>query len=834
MAKKMGNNIESATVSDNLWTANNHEWKTLYTSAYQNAIFKRKEKINASVKDNKKRTANTYVVFQVSAPKLETNHRVCLLGSRKEIGEWNKENVIPMNYIGGSVWEKEIKLNKNDSILHFKYGIYDSKNKELITLEHGEDRHIYNVDFMPTVTNIVKVKSNFKYSTNEVHAAGVAIPVFSLRSNKGMGVGEFSDINFLVDWCTKTGIKMIQLLPVNDTVHTQTWVDSYPYSAISSFALHPIYLDIEAIGNLPKDMSAKILKAETDRLNKNEMIDYDEVMRVKSIFYKKAFDANKEKFSKDKEFKKFFKENEEWLVPYAAYSYLRDKFNTHDYRNWGLYKNYNKELIDKLVAPKSDIFDDIAVHYFIQFHLDKQLLKAADYARENGVILKGDIPIGVNKYGADTWVNPELFNMDSQTGAPPDDYAEDGQNWGFPTYNWDEMAKDNYLWWQKRFQKIAEYFDAYRIDHILGFFRIWEIPNNAVSGLLGYFSPATPVTQDELNWLNIGFDEDRFCKPYIRDYIYYRYGNEDAELLKSKYLDQYAPGCYNLKEEYNTQEKIKNSLLVDDTSEGEKENILRIKKILMKLVTEVLLIKDKNRPNCYHPRIAANKTSSFADLDENCRNKFYDMYIDYFYKRQENLWREEAYKKLPALINSTNMMVCGEDLGMVPDCVPEVMDDLGLLSLKIQRMPKETELDFGIPSQYPYMSVCTPSCHDMSTIRGWWEEDGKKRQKFYNDYLGHGGEAPIFCEPWICEQMILQHLYSPSMWAVFPIQDLLATDGTLRRENPSDEKINEPSIIPHYWRYRFHMPMENLLEEDSFNNHILEMVNSSERNSVVY
>ena len=823
------------TIADNLFMDQNQEWKTLYTSAFQNAIFRRKEKPVAKVNIDKKRTANTYLIFQVSAPKLETDHNVCLLGSRKELGEWNSEKIIPMNHIGNTIWEKEIKLNKNDSLLHFKYGICNTKSKKLITLEYGEDRYLNDVNFTPDDTNIIEVKSNFKYSNNEVHAAGVAIPVFSLRSKKGMGVGEFSDIKLLVDWCAKTGIKMIQLLPVNDTVHTHSWVDTYPYSAISSFGLHPLYLNIEAIGNLPKDMSAKILKIEADRLNKNDKIDYDEVMRIKSIFYKKAFDANKENLFKDKEFKKFFKENKEWLVPYAAYSYLRDKFNTHDYRNWGTYSVYNKKLIDKLTNPKSDIYDDIAVHYFIQYHLDKQLLEAADYARKNGVTLKGDIPIGVNKYGADSWVNPELFNMDCQTGAPPDDYAEDGQNWGFPTYNWDEMAKDNYLWWQKRFQKIAEYFDAYRIDHILGFFRIWEIPNNAVSGLLGYFNPANPVTIDELNWLNIEFNEDRFCKPYIRDYIYYKYGYEDAELLKSKYLDEYAQGCYNLKEEVNTQEKIKNNLVIDkNASEEKKEQILRIKKILMKLVTEVLLIKDKNNANCYHPRIAANKTSSFADLESGAANRFHDMYIDYFYKRQEKLWQEEAYKKIPPLIGSTNMMVCGEDLGMVPDCVPEVMKTLGLLGLKIQRMPKETELDFGIPSQYPYMSVSTPSCHDMSTIRGWWEEDGKKRQIFYNDYLGHGGEAPVYCEPWICEQMILQHLYSPSMWAVFPIQDLLATDKNLRRENPDDEKINEPSIIPYYWRYRFHINIEDLLKENVFNNHLLEMINNSERNRVIY
>ena len=190
--------------------------------------------------------------------------------------------------------------------------------------------------------------------------------------------------------------------------------------------------------------------------------------------------------------------------------------------------------------------------------------------------------------------------------------------------------------------------------------------------------------------------------------------------------------------------------------------------------------------------------------------------------------------KLPALINATSMLVCGEDLGMVPDCVPGVMDELNLLSLKIQRMPKEEHLDFGIPSDYPYLSVCTPSCHDMSTVRGWWEEDKTIRQKFYNNMLGREGEAPATCEPWIIDEILKQHLYSPCMWAVFPIQDLLATNPELRRKNPDDEKINEPSNPKHYWRYRFHIPIEQLLKEDSFNKHILDMVEASGRNSVEY
>jgi 4-alpha-glucanotransferase len=818
------------TVSDNLWMKDNNEWKSLYTSAFQNAIFQRQDPSASKVKREVKKTNNTYINFQVSVPKLAPEHSVCILGSREELGEWNKNDFIPMNYKNNTMWEKVIKLNRCSNILHFKFGIFHTKTGRLVSLEHGDDRLIYNIDFIPKSTKTVEIKSNFKYSNNEIKAAGVAIPVFSLRSKTGMGVGEFTDIKLLVDWCAKTGLKMIQLLPVNDTIQKRTWEDSYPYSAISSFALHPIYLNIAAIDNLPKDITEKMLRESADILNKEDSLNYQEVMKIKTALCKKIFTANKEAFLKNKNFKKFFKNNSEWLIPYAAYSYLRDKFKTTDYRKWGLYSKYNEETIKKLVRSKADIHEEIAIYYFIQFHLDKQLREAANYARKNGIILKGDVPIGVNKYSVDTWTNPKMFNMDFQTGAPPDDYAEDGQNWGFPTYNWDEMEKDNYLWWQKRFSKMAEYFDAYRIDHILGFFRIWEIPNNAISGLLGYFSPAIPVTKNEFDNLNIDFNEKRFCKPYIRNYIYSKYGHETAELLKAKYLDEYAHGCYKLKEKYNTQEKIEIAFTLKKNSINEE----KIKKILMQLSTEILFIKDKHKKNCYHPRISIEKTASFTELNGYERKKLHDIYVDYFYNRQDNLWKEEAYKKLPTLIRCTNMLVCGEDLGMVPDCVQEVMHNLGLLSLKIQRMPKDEKMDFGIPSQYPYMSVCTPSCHDMSTIRGWWEEDGKKRQNYYNNNLGHHGEAPVYCEPWICDQILEQHLHSPSMWAVFPIQDLMATNGKLRKELPKEEKINEPANSKHHWKYRFHIPIEDLLKEKAFNNHIREMIINSGREQITY
>ena len=211
------------------------------------------------------------------------------------------------------------------------------------------------------------------------------------------------------------------------------------------------------------------------------------------------------------------------------------------------------------------------------------------------------------------------------------------------------------------------------------------------------------------------------------------------------------------------------------------------------------------------------KTSSFQHLDNNTQNALRELYVDYFYKRQDDFWYHEAMQKLPKLKAATNMLICGEDLGMVPHCVPDVMKQNGILSLEIQRMPKDPNTSFFNPTDAPYMSVVTPSTHDMSTIRGWWEENRAVTQRFYNDQLGQWGDAPFYCEAWLNRSIILQHLNSPAMWSVFQLQDILGMSESLRRSNPKEERINDPANPKNYWQYRMHISLEQLLKEDVFN-----------------
>lgn len=588
--------------------------------------------------------------------------------------------------------------------------------------------------------------------------AGVAIPVFSLRSEKGFGIGEFADIPLLADWAARTGMSIIQLLPVNDTTMTRTWTDSYPYNANSTFALNPTYIHLEAVGTLSDKQEQRRFDNLRKELNALPQIDYERVSEAKWDYLRRIYKEKGTRTFASPAFRSFFKANAYWLRPYAVFCYYRDKYGTADFSRWPeVY--YSEALVDahspSLTALKGTLPDkqaEVALHYFIQYHLHAQLKKAVDYAHSRGIVLKGDIPIGISRTSVDAWVYPHLFHMNGQAGAPPDAFAIDGQNWGFPTYNWEEMEKEGYAWFRNRFSKISDYFDAYRIDHLLGFFRIWEIPTTYRSGLMGHFSPALPYSADELA------------------------ARMDIEPKDIQHLAK------------------------PHTAE-----------------TDVLFVPDPVRQGYYHPRISGCDAPLFQTLTSQQQQAYRTLYEEFFYHRHNDFWRAEAMKKLPVLIDSTDMLVCGEDLGMIPLCVPSVMQELHILSLEVQQMPKEYGVTFGDPSRYPYESVCTTSSHDTANIRAWWEEDSQLTQQFWNTMLHHDGPAPAHCEPSICEEIIRAHMQSPSMLAILPLQDWLGIDGTLRASDPVAERINIPANPHHYWRYRMHLCLEDLLNEETFN-----------------
>lgn len=428
----------------------------------------------------------------------------------------------------------------------------------------------------------------------------------------------------LADWCVMTGLKLIQILPINDTTTDGGWSNSYPYKSISTKALHPIYLNVEKVGLLKDENEQKRFQEIKKELNAKEFVDYPEVFKTKMDYLKKV------------------------------YAQKRGK--------------------------KPDFYE------FLQQQCDKQLTEAVDYLHERGIMLKGDLPIGVNRESDDVKNQPHLFNLDMETGAPPDAFSAKGQNWGFPTYNWSAMEAENFQWWKERVAWFKKYFDALRIDHILGFFRIWEIPQGSPDASFGHYSPEDPRT-----------------------------------------------------------------------------------------------------------------------------------------------WEIEGRKRLQSIFGDNSLLICGEDLGMVAPCVPGVMRELGILSLEVQRMPKNSSRPFSDPRENPYLSVDTTGTHDMPTIRGWWEQDRELSARYYHEMLHHTDNPPYFCEPWVCQEIVEQHFNSSSQWVILPIQDYIAMDGDFRWDCTWEEQINEPSNPNQKWKYRMHQSLEKLIENERLINIIKDLKKCSFR-----
>jgi len=789
----------------------------LYSSAFTDCIN------HQAPQEMKPETGSKIVRLIVRAPQLRDGERLGVLGADKALGAWDVQKILPMTQHTYNEWVADIDATHlEDSHLEFKFVAFRNAKNELLW-ENSMNRTV-DLPEMKAGELVSYELDQASFALYNRKLAGTQVPVFSLRTRKSAGIGDFGDLKTMIDFVASTGQKVLQLLPINDTTITHTWTDSYPYSCISVFAIHPQYANLHALPEL-KDAKARAEAEKTcAELNALDKIDYEKVNDFKINYLRQIFNQEGEKMMKTAEYKAFFQDTKQWLVPYAQYSYLRDKNGTADFNQWPDHQVWDEAERKALTDPKTAAYKNVAFFYFVQFVLDRQMQEAHEHAKAKGVILKGDIPIGVNRNGCDVWMEPKYFNLNGQAGAPPDDFSANGQNWGFPTYNWFEMLKDGCQWWNRRFQNMARYFDAYRIDHVLGFFRIWEIPVSSVHGLLGQFAPALAMSREEIESYGLHFQDDRFTRPFITDWVLDRVFHERAGEVKEKYLDRLDDERYQMKPEVDTQRKVE-ALFADATDEKE----LWLRDGLYALISDVLFVRDHTNPGVFHPRISAQLDFIYESLYDNDKAAFNRLYNDYFYRRNNQFWYQEAMKKLPKLVQATRMLVCAEDLGMVPDCVPWVMDELKILSLELQSMPKDPSVKFGHLSRNPYRSVCTISSHDMPTLRMWWDENIQRTQEYYNTMLYRQGPAPHPLPGWLASDIISRHLTSPSMLCILSIQDWLATDEALRLPDANAERINIPANPKHYWRYRMHLNIEDLAADKRFVQNITEMISQSGR-----
>ena len=762
------------------------------------------------------------VRFKVRAPQLRHEERLALVGSDKVLGGWHLQKALPMAEHNYNEWIVDVDASHLAPSFEFKFVALDDDPDVAPLWERGENRKV-TLPAMEEGDVVVYEFSEVHFDVYNLKCAGTLVPVFSLRSKDSFGVGDFGDLRKMVDWVAQTKQRVLQILPINDTTITHTWTDSYPYSCISIFAIHPQYADFKALPQLTDATQRKRFEKLRKELNALPQIDYERVNDAKNEYLRLLFEQEGKKTFQTAEYKHFFEENKKWLVTYAQYCMLRDTYGTADFSQWPDHQTWDEADRTALTNVRSKAYKAVALHYYVQFILYVQMKGVHEHARSKGVILKGDIPIGVNRHGCDVWQEPRYFNLNGQAGAPPDDFSANGQNWGFPTYNWDAMVADGCAWWVRRFSNMAKFFDAYRIDHVLGFFRIWEIPTHAVHGLLGQFSPALGMTREEIAAYGLHFQEQLFTEPFITDWVLDRMFGERADEVRQRYVEPIGDGRYRMRPEYATQRQVEAAFL------GAEERDQWLRDGLYALISDVLFLRDHKDENKFHPRISVQFDFIYESLSDNDKQVFNRLYNDYFYRRNNQFWYREAMKKMPKLVNATRMLVCAEDLGMVPDCVPWVMNELRILSLELQSMPKDPSVRFGHLSRNPYRSVCTISSHDMPTLRQWWDEDEERTQEYYATMLYRGDKAPHPLPGWLARDIISRHLTSPSMLCILSIQDWLAIDERLRLPDANAERINIPANPKHYWRYRMHLNIEDLMADRKFNENIIELITQSGR-----
>lgn len=788
----------------------------LYSSAFTDCVNRRHhESLPKSEYDKTLRLI-------VRAPQLRKGDHLYIAGESSCLGKWHTDRALKMYEHNYNEWVADLDIEAfKEKVAELKF-IATTDNGDVLW-ETGFNRKIEIPELKKGEACVYDMDQAF-FEICDTKLAGTLVPVFSLRTKGSFGVGDFGDLKMMIDWVAETKQKVLQVLPINDTTSTHTWTDSYPYSCISIFALHPQYADLRQLPQIADKKKATEFEALRKELNELKQIDYERVNDAKTDYLRIIFQQEGEQVMKTLDFKQFLKDNEHWLVPYAQYCHLRDTFGNVDFSTWKGHETWHEQDRGALLNPRSKEFNNVAFYYYVQFVLNNQMRGAHEYAMARGVILKGDIPIGVNRNGCDVWHEPQYFNLNSQAGAPPDSFSVNGQNWGFPTYNWQRMIEDGCQWWIRRFQNMSKFFDAYRIDHVLGFFRIWAIPTSCVHGLLGQFAPSLAMTRDEIEGYGLHFQEQLFTTPFIARWVVDRVFGIHAEEVIGKYLHHEHDDIFSLKPEYDTERKIEAAFKGKETADD-----IWVRDGLYALAADVLFVRDDNDSNKFHPRITAQLNFMYEALMDSDKEKFNRIYNDYYYRRNNNFWYNEAMKKLPVLVQATRMLVCAEDLGMVPDCVAWVMNELRILSLELQQMPKDPSVKFGELWKNPYRSVCTLSTHDMPTLRQWWDEDYNRTQEYYNSQLYRSGAAPHPLPGWLAREIITNQLTCPSMLCILSLQDWFAIDEKLRLEDANAERINIPANPRHYWRYRMHLNIEDLIANKEYNDNIKELIQHTGR-----
>jgi 4-alpha-glucanotransferase len=662
-----------------------------------------------------------------------------------------------------------------------------------------------------------------KFSHNGRRLSGLVIPLSAIRSDDSPGCGEFPDLSLAGDLASSWGLELIQLLPVNDSGYQNS-----PYSALSAFALHPIYLRIgdlpelaEMGGNLGKagdrPRNSQDFRAEARALVRQfageERIPHEALLRAKLGLLRKIWAKATE--SRGPASQGILVELDAWIAAnpwsksYSAFVALK---SMNEDRPWWEWPHHRDPSVGDIEALWGDRALSAELHFWtwVQMRAAQQFRAAALSLVEKGIALMGDIPILMNADSADVWARRSSFLLGLSAGAPPDMYSSLGQNWGFPIYNWEVLEREGFSFWVDRLAEADKYYSCYRIDHVLGFFRIWSLSERESTGALGRFVPDVPATRTELE--SLGFSAERLrwlSQPHIPTQRLIQVAGESA-----------AKGAVSAALERIGEEDLflfKNSIM------GEKD--IEALPSISPAARDCLLAAWRDRaifeyePGCFVPTCNFRTTTSWATLSDEERGKL-ETCFGTKRTQAEDLWASTGKRLLGALAKAVPMLPCAEDLGSVPECVPKVLQELGILGLRVFRWARrwnESGQPYTPLADYPELSVACPSVHDSSSIREWWEveADRERTWSFVSSALGiDAGPCPDRLNTEQVAVILELMARSASRFAVYPIQDILAMSDKLRPADPKSERINVPGTVgTGNWAYRVPWSTEEILAE---------------------
>ncbi|MFW6228652.1 MAG: 4-alpha-glucanotransferase [Alkalispirochaeta sp.] len=642
----------------------------------------------------------------------------------------------------------------------------------------------------------------YPHTTNKV--TGVLVPLAGLRTEQSIGNGEFPDLAVLGEWCVSVGIELIQLLPVNDTGG-----QSSPYSALSANALHPIYIritDLPEYNALPESVRSGIdaeLSEGATRFNAPARFDYPEVLAFRMKILRRIYETSRAVTESAEQITSFIHGNR-WVTGYAVFMAIKKRHDGAAWTDWDEERDIDAAGLERL-RQRSDLAGDTRFYTWLQLRAAEQFAAAAKTLDSLGVALKGDIPILMNEDSADAWYDRDIFRPDLRAGAPPDMFTELGQNWGFPIYNWQHLEERDFDWWRDRLRNAAQYYHAYRIDHVLGFFRIWAVPAGNYSGIPGFFWPQKGISLDTLR--NAGFDEGRInwlLEPNI-----------PGEVLRERAGDAVAhlegPVLTRLEGEdlYLFSPAVAGEQNLADLDLGEAPGSDTLRDWLIEQYRDRALVPLPD--GTYAPTWLFRECSRYRLLSDEEKGRFEALVAEAGVASNE-LWAEHGRRVLTVMKESTEMLPCAEDLGVVPEAVPRVLADLGILGLKIPRWtyywdrPGQPIVPF---EEYPELSVCAPSVHDTSTMRGWWEQEEGREDLWRN--LGFDTAAPPMFDPAVARSVYRGLLNTPSRIVVFALQDLLVLSPEIVHDEPALERVNVPGTYNTFnWTWRMPLTIEEL------------------------